>query len=134
MDYKHLAEDFLCHMRKHTPPLFDEPGKYSRGKIGILIYLQDIQDGVTPGELSRHFSVSTGRIAAALKRLEKEGLLHRRTDDIDNRKSSVSITDEGREFVHQSYLEGVAKIEEQLSKLEITEARELIRLLKKFMS
>lgn len=133
MFYRKLAEDFLMYMIQHTKPPFDEPTQYSRGKFGILIYLHAIRDGATSGELSQHFSVSTGRIATALKTMEKEGMLLRKSDDTDKRRVTVHITDKGRSFLNERHQEAIAKTAEKLSQLEQDEAVELIRLVKKIM-
>lgn len=133
MFYKQLAEQILAYMVQHAKP-FDEPTNYSRGKIGILIYLQTIADGATPGELSQHFGVSTGRIATALKGLEEDGMLERRTDQADKRKVTVHLREKGRELLFEKREEAIAKTEKSLSKLEQEEALELVRLVKKLFS
>lgn len=48
-----------------------DPQEFSRGEMGILVYLTFKKDGVTSGQLSEALFVSTGRIATALKGLEK---------------------------------------------------------------
>lgn len=71
MDYRAAAvELFECIVQSRKPAL-EEGGHFSRGEMGILIALSQ-QDGVTSGYLSEFLSVSTGRIATALKSLEKK--------------------------------------------------------------
>ncbi|WP_153795522.1 MarR family winged helix-turn-helix transcriptional regulator, partial [Paenibacillus polymyxa] len=76
----------------------------------------------------------TGRIATALKSLEKKGLVVRRTDANDKRKVIVFITDLGKQFMIDRYNEGVAWSEKILRKLDEQDAKEFIRLIKLIVS
>ena len=52
-----------------------EPQEFTRGEIGIQVDLHFNSDSVTSGDLSESLSVSTGRVATALKGLEKKDSL-----------------------------------------------------------
>lgn len=79
-------------------------------------------------------SVSTGRVATALKSLEKKGLVVRRTDVNDKRKVIVFITDSGKQFMIDRHKEGITWTENVLRKLDEQDAKELIRLIKLIVS
>ncbi|MNW33382.1 MarR family protein [compost metagenome] len=129
MDYRASAvELFECIVQSRKPAL-EEGGHFSRGEMGILIALSQ-QDGVTSGYLSEYLSVSTGRIATALKSLEKKEMIVRRTDASDKRKVIVFITDAGKQFMLDKYNEGIAWTETVLRKLDEQDAKEFIRLIK----
>lgn len=131
MDYKELAiELFHSIASSQSPPPFDEPMKHSRGEMGILHYLHYIKDGATAGELSEAFSVSTGRIATALKGLEKKGMILRSTDPTDKRKVVVFITEQGKESVCKGYNHAISMTEKMLRKLDEQDAKEFVRLSK----
>lgn len=51
-----------------------------------------------PGELAKDINVSTARIAAILKSIEKKGLIKREIDANDRRKILVTITPAGQSF------------------------------------
>lgn len=54
-----------------------------------------------PSALSRSMGVSSARIAALLKHLEQKGLVLRRTDEHDERRVNVSLTDAGRKLINE---------------------------------
>ncbi|MDQ0493095.1 MULTISPECIES: MarR family winged helix-turn-helix transcriptional regulator [Paenibacillus] len=134
MDYKALATELFEYVVKTNKPQLEERGHYSRGEMGILICLNFNEDGVTSGRLSEYLSVSTGRVATALKSLEKKGLVVRRTDVTDKRKVIVCITDSGKQFMIDKYNEGIAWTESILRKLDEQDAKEFIRLIKLIVS
>ncbi|KEO76062.1 MarR family transcriptional regulator [Paenibacillus polymyxa] len=134
MDYKALATELFEYIVKSRKPALEERGHFSRGEMGILICLNFNKDGVTSGHLSEYLSVSTGRVATALKSLEKKGLVVRRTDVNDKRKVIVFITDSGKQFMIDRHKEGITWTEKVLRKLDEQDAKELIRLIKLIVS
>lgn len=135
LDYKALAvELFEYAAQARKPPLDDRRQLFSRGEMGILIHLNFHKDGTTSGDLSEYLSVSTGRVATALKSLEKKGFVVRRTDADDKRKVIVFITDAGRQFLLDRRNEGIALMEKMLRRLSEEDAREFVRLVKIMVS
>lgn len=67
----------------------------SRGEGGILCALKQHPEGLTPGELSKIMDVGTGRIGNALKNMENKGIILRKDDDTDRRKTVVTLTEKG---------------------------------------
>ncbi len=67
-----------------------------RGEYGTLHYLTYIKDGTTPGELTRHLHVVPGRMTDILSSLEYKGLIERKKNTQDKRKTEVRITEKGR--------------------------------------
>lgn len=136
MFYKKLAKEFfdfmvLTHAGPMGPP---DPKDFSRGELGILIYLNFKQDGVTSGELSEALRVSTGRVASALKVLEKKQLIVRSTDDTDKRRVYVHITDIGRQSIMEKHYEAIEKMEKSLRKLSEEDAKKFVELTKRLFS
>ncbi|MFB5760104.1 MarR family winged helix-turn-helix transcriptional regulator [Paenibacillus medicaginis] len=135
MDYKALAKElFEYAAQARKPPLDDRGQPFSRGEMGILIHLNFHKDGATSGQLSEFLSVSTGRVATALKSLEKKGYVVRRTDTDDKRKVIVFITDVGRQFLLDRRNEGIVLTEKLLRKLSEEDAKEFVRLVKIIVS
>ena len=136
MYYKQLAKDFFDFMVKTNegpigPP---DPKEYSRGEMGILIYLTFQNDGVTSGQLSEALHVSTGRVASALKSLEKKQLIVRRTDGVDKRRVNVHITDKGKQSTLEKHEEAIKQMEKSLQKLGEEDAKIFVELSKRFFS
>ena len=136
MYYKQLAKEFFDFMVKTNagpmgPP---DPKDYPKGELGILIYLTFHNDGVTSGQLSEVLHVSTGRVASALKSLEKKELIIRRSDGVDKRRVNVYITDKGRQSTLEKHEEAIEQMEKSLKKLGEEDARLFIELSKRFFS
>lgn len=135
IDYHKLATELFNQMAKCPKASFDEPRNFSRGEVGILIYLHSTKNGVTSGTLSECLTVSTGRIATALKSLEKKGFIERHYNDpSDKRKVLVYITEAGRDFVIEGHQKGIKKTEDILRKLGEEDAKEFVRIVKRIMS
>ena len=136
MYYKELAEEFFnlmvkSHKRPIVPP---DPKDFSKGEIGILIFLTFQKDGVTSGHLSEELLVSTGRIASALKTLEKKQLIERRMDGKDKRRVNVYITEAGRKFTLEKHEHAINGMCTCLQKLDKEEAKLFVDLAKKLFS
>ena len=134
MDYKQLATELFEYVAKSSKLPLEEPREFSRGEMGILVYLYFIKDGMTSGELSEILSVSTGRVAAALKNLEKKALIVRSSNPSDKRKVHVFITDAGKKLVDDKHHKGIAMTEKVLKKLGEQDAKEFVRLIKRVLS
>lgn len=137
MNYQELAEEFLDFMvTVKDGPMPPPPDlmEFSRGEMGILVYLVHLKDGVSAGELSKNLKLTTGRIAAALKTLEKKMYIERRTDPSDGRKVLVYITAIGKELSQRKKKEAIAHLTKNLEKFSIEEAEQFVQLMKKFLT
>ncbi|MDD6683301.1 MAG: MarR family transcriptional regulator [Clostridiales bacterium] len=76
--------------RTATGPLGIHPGQPP-----LLHYIQD-HPGCTQKEAADELDVTPASAAASLKRLEKAGLVERKSDDKDARRNCLFITQEGK--------------------------------------
>jgi len=68
-------------------------------RFDVMAALWRRRDGVTMSELSRLLLVSNGNATAVVDRLEKDGLVARRTSETDRRIVHVALTEAGlRDF------------------------------------
>ena len=58
--------------------------------------------GMTEGELGKIVHLDSGTLAPLLKRLEKQGLIHRIRPDDNERKLFLSLTEEGEKLKEQA--------------------------------
>ncbi|MDY4144272.1 MAG: winged helix DNA-binding protein [Oscillospiraceae bacterium] len=86
-----------------------------------------------PSALSRSMGVSSARIAALLKHLEQKGLVLRRTDEHDERRVNVSLTDAGRKLINERRREAIERVAAALRSLGEEDALEYIRLQQKML-
>lgn len=87
---------------------------------------------LTVGEVKEKILSSDGTIPVVVKNLEKAGLVKRRQDERDRRRTILSLTDAGRELISKAYPENARMIEEEMSVWSGEEKRQLVRLLKKY--
>lgn len=136
MYYQKLAKELLDFLVKENngpmgPP---DPKDFSRGEMGILVHLTFVKNGVTSGQLSEALFVSTGRVATALKNLEKKQLIERGTDSADKRRVTVYITEAGKQIILKKHEEVIAKMEKSLQKLGEEDAKTYVELTKRMFS
>ena len=137
MNYQELAEElfeFMVSVKSRPMPPPPDLRGLSRGEMGILVYLMHVKDGVSAGELSKNLQLTTGRIAATLKTLEKKTFIERRADASDGRKVLVYITAVGKEIIQNKKKEVLAHLTKNLGKFSIEEAEQFVQLMKKFFT
>lgn len=76
-------------------------GELSKGEVGILAYLLNVNNNISSNELEKHLQVSSARIASTLNSLEKKGLIKRNKSEEDKRKIIISITKNGRTTIEK---------------------------------
>jgi DNA-binding MarR family transcriptional regulator len=89
------------------------------------------RDGQTLAELSRRMLVTAGNLTGLVDRAERDGVVERRADPRDRRLSRVYLTAKGRELISELLPVHAAHVVELVRGLEVSERRELRRLLGK---
>lgn len=137
LNYQELAEElfeFMITVKNGSMPPPPDLRGLSKGEMGILVYLMHVKDGVSAGDLSKNLYLTTGRIAATLKTLEKKMYIERRADSNDGRKVLVYITELGKEIIQNKKKEVLAHLTKNLEKFNIEEAEQFVQLMKKFFT
>lgn len=130
MDYRALAMEMLEGMAFQKMPT-EKQSQMSSGERGILSYLRYVKDGAFAGELSRDLGVTTGRIAVALKNLEKKGMIARSAGEKDRRCVVVRITPEGIRAAEAFYDHVLDATQRMLEALGEQDAREYVRIVRR---
>jgi MarR family 2-MHQ and catechol resistance regulon transcriptional repressor len=100
-------------------------------QFGVLEALYHVGD-LTVGEVKEKILSSDGTIPVVVKNLEKRGLLFRKQDPQDKRKSILSLTEKGKKVISEAYPENEKMIQEQMSAWTSEEKKQLSHLLHKF--
>lgn len=87
-----------------------------------------------PGELAEHTMVTTGAMTKRVDRLERAGLVSRRTSESDGRGRVVALTPQGREVIDRAFSEHMANERRLLAALTEDEAAQLESLLVKWLA
>lgn len=75
-------------------------------KIGIhpkqvpFMILLSNQEGLSQREISKELGISPPTVAVSVKRLEKSGMVERRTDEKDQRRCRIYLTRQGKEVIN----------------------------------
>jgi DNA-binding MarR family transcriptional regulator len=103
----------------------------SEGEFDLLAALRRAGEPFerAPGELARHTMVTTGAISKRLDRLERDGLVARRSDDRDGRGRVVGLTAAGRRVIDDAFTEHMANEHRLLEALPPGDAATLERIL-----
>jgi DNA-binding MarR family transcriptional regulator len=103
-------------MRTHRAVM----GAFSRslnmpaGRLGLLRALAvSGPDGVGPADLARHLGVNPAAVTRQLQELEREGLVARRADPHDGRRTAVRLTASGLQAFRRVHERGHA-LEQEL--------------------
>lgn len=129
MDFKELAQEQVLWMIHRAPPHAETAQKmFSNGEVRMVGFLYCGHDGVTAGELSALLGVSTARVAATLKSLEKKEIVCRRRDPKDHRRVLVYLTPHGQDEAEARFSAAVSFLAEAYSRLGEADTREFLRL------
>ena len=82
-----------------------------------------------PGELAEHTMITTGGMTKRIDRLERAGLVTRRTSDADGRGRVVALTLLGRRTIDAAFADHMANERRLVDQLEPRDAAELERIL-----
>ena len=135
MSNREDALRLLREMRLSLPhPFFCEMDRTRKGKGFILAYLEEANSEVLAGDLAKEMGVSTARIAALLKTMEKEGLISRCNSPQDARRTIVKITPAGIQWINEAREQIVQNMELLLDKVGKDDLEEFIRVSRKIGS
>ena len=100
-------------------------------RFDVMAALYDAPAGLSMGEVSRRLMVSNGNVTGIVERLDREGLVWRRTNPDDRRSQLVCLTNSGRTTFEEMAEAHEGWISEMLSGLSEEEVEQLKYLLGK---
>ncbi len=90
--------------------------KVTREQLRIMFLLY-ARGSSSPGEVAASFGVARANVTGPVDRLVQKGLVGRREDRDDRRRSVLSLTEEGRGEVERLRALGAARMREVLKKM-----------------
>ena len=90
--------------------------------------MQEARREVISGDLARELNVSTARIAALLRKMEKSRLIIRYRSAVDARQTVVEMTEEGNLYVNTMKEQMLQKMELLIEKVGKEDIEEFIRI------
>lgn len=86
----HLARLLAAALRERIEPIGVAPGQFAQ----LLALFED--DALTQSELCDRVQIDQSTMAHTLKRMERDGLVDRRPDQIDRRRAVITLTPRSR--------------------------------------
>ena len=122
-------------MRDHMNPLFAKAG-LQPGEFDVLATLRRSGEPymLSPTELYEAAMISSGGMTNRIDRLERAGLVERRSDPNDRRGKLIALTAQGREVIDATITRHVANERRILASLTLAEQEKLNALLKKLIA
>ncbi|MGN1481515.1 MarR family winged helix-turn-helix transcriptional regulator [Porcipelethomonas sp.] len=130
MNYEHLTEKLMDSLRNsyYKPPISD-CDFFLQGEHKLLNHLYICENKPKkPVELCRELSMTSARVSAALKILEKKGFIKREQAESDKRSVMISLTDEGIEYIIKARRSVYNDVEKSLRRMG-DDAQEFVRLI-----
>lgn len=87
-----------------------------------------------PGELAAHTMVTTGAMTKRLDRLERAGLVERRTSDLDGRGRVVALTASGVDLIDRAFTAHMANERRLLGELSADDTAALEAILTRWIA
>ena len=112
----------LMHMKKELPIRSSE--------MGVLIYIQKQNEGVTPLMISSFFQIAKPSVTSMVNELIGKGYLDKVPSETDRRSYTVIITGKGRELVaatHSEYFRGIEMLRTKMGDKDFESFVNLIR-------
>lgn len=136
MDYKKQAEEFMKIM--HSIGHLKGQKKLSKAFGGgtYILQLLYFKKEISPTEISEKMNISTARVATALNLLEEKQLIVREIDQLDRRRITVKLTEEGNlqaKTIIDNILDKSADIFRQLGEEETNNLMRIIKKISKIM-
>lgn len=130
--YEKMADELIdLFDRRKKKMRHDKISAAMHGEMAVLRLLDEEEDALTAGEISRLLQMTTSRIAAVLGTLEKKGLILRHADAQDRRRVRVMLTQEGRALCRMKRQRLTEDVRYTFSQLGEQDAREFVRLFKR---
>lgn len=135
MNYCDLANE-LIDLRSKVPQIKMERtiSQMGRGEVLVMNYLSYNKNKAYPKDISKALMLTTARIAAILKNLEKHDMITRTQDSLDNRQTVVELTDAGLASISARRKKLVQTTAKMLEALGEDDAKAYIRIQKKLMN
>lgn len=135
MDYQSMAKELLAIRAKLVKaPVHRMMDEFVHGTYFVLNYLCNHDGKAYPKDLSRKMSVSTARIAALLKQMEKKEWITRTSDTADSRQTIVTLTDKGNLEITKRKQEIIDAVACMLEGIGPKDTHELLRIQRKMLN
>ncbi len=102
--YKEAISNMLRLMRLHRSVIEKRVGELGlhRTQYMLLNYLSRSEGAPSQKQIAESFDVTPAAVATSLKKMEKNGLIERKSSDTDNRVKVISVSEKGSELLEKT--------------------------------
>lgn len=130
MDRMALAKEFIQYSHEFRRQSFQRDfDEAMKGELFVIFYVLYKKNGVSAKEIKEKMDVSSARVAAILKSLEKKELIQRVENPEDRRMIKVNLTDKGRILAKETQDDVLNHILQIVDFLGADDAKELVRIM-----
>jgi DNA-binding MarR family transcriptional regulator len=125
-------------LAKYLKSSFDDTAQevgINKGELDVLKMLRfgDVQQRLSPSQLSDRLRISTGAMTNRLDRLEEQGLIRRTPDPADRRGIQIELTEQGEKVFTAAIDRQIEKEKALIGPLDAKERERLGGLLRTLM-
>lgn len=104
LKYKEAISGILRVMRLHRSVIEKRVGELGlhRTQHMLLNYLSNSDGAPSQKQIAERFDVTPAAIATSLKKMEKNGLIERKSSEADNRVKVITVSEKGRELLEKT--------------------------------
>lgn len=104
LKYKEAISGILRVMRLHRSVIEKRVGELGlhRTQHMLLNYLSHSDGAPSQKQIAERFDVTPAAIATSLKKMEKNGLIERKSSEADNRVKVITVSEKGRELLEKT--------------------------------
>ena len=135
MDRMELAKQFIQYSHKFRKQTFQrEFDEVMKGELFVIFYVLYKKEGVSAKKIKEKMDVSSARVAAILKNLEKKELIERIENPEDRRMIKVNLTQKGIELAKETQEDVLKHVLSMLDYLGQEDSEHLIRIMSRLTS
>ena len=134
MEKKNITQEILNKLSTNSFKNFFNIFEDGRGVYTILNFINEQEEDVIAGDISKHLNVSTARVAVALTNLEKKKYIEKLKDVDDGRKTIVKITNLGKIALRERQTKLENTISVMLEKLSKKDSKILLEIISKLIT
>lgn len=122
--------EVLLNQLEKTPPSkqFNSIDKNTVGIRAILKYLNESDEMITAGKISKHMHVSTARVAVLLKKMVARGLIEKDNDPTDARVVIVKLSEHGVMTAEQAREDVCKQVGAMIDKVGMDKMKEFVSI------
>lgn len=134
MEKKKIAQEFFKKLSSKNIGRMFSFLEDNRGMYTILKFINEEEQDILAGDISKSLNLSTARVAVALASLEKKHFIEKIKSNEDARKTIVKITSIGKNALEERQNKIIKNITDLLERLSNRDSKILLEIISKLVT